>query len=97
VRVSWWRRRKREVALGEADDVPVADADPGVDPRLLALLRGLPPRQREVIVFRVLLDLDTEQTARELGMARGTVTAHLSRAVAALRAQLVTEPGEGGS
>ncbi|MGI5240918.1 sigma factor-like helix-turn-helix DNA-binding protein [Dactylosporangium sp. CA-139066] len=97
-RISWWRRRRREVALTEGDDVPVAGpGDPGVDPRLLSLLRGLPPRQREVIVFRVLLDLDTETTARALGMAKGTVTAHLSRAVATLRAHLVTEPGEGGA
>ncbi|WP_323373670.1 sigma-70 family RNA polymerase sigma factor [Plantactinospora alkalitolerans] len=99
LRVSWWRRRRREVELGNAYEVADATgSDPAVDPKLLAVLRQLPQRQREVVVFRVLLDLDTEATARALGMARGTVTAHLSRAVATLRGQLVTEQSrEGGS
>jgi RNA polymerase sigma-70 factor (sigma-E family) len=98
-RVSWWRRRRREVELDEAHEVASsADVDPGMDPSLLAVLRRLPQRQREVIVFRVFLDLDTEATARALGMARGTVTAHLSRAVSTLRGQLVTQAkGEGGA
>ncbi|MEU6141589.1 sigma-70 family RNA polymerase sigma factor [Streptomyces sp. NPDC047081] len=90
-RVSWWRRRRREVALGEAHDVvEPPGGDSGVDPSLLALLRRLPRRQREVIAFRVFLDLDTEATAKALGIAPGTVTAHLSRAVATLRGHLVT-------
>jgi DNA-directed RNA polymerase specialized sigma24 family protein len=42
-----------------------------------------------VIALRAFLDLDTETTAQVLGIAAGTVTAHLSRAVASLRAQLV--------
>ncbi|MFC6022045.1 sigma-70 family RNA polymerase sigma factor [Plantactinospora solaniradicis] len=97
IRVSWWRRRRREVELGNAYEVADATgSDPPVDPKLLAVLRQLPQRQREVIVFRVLLDLDTEATARALGMARGTVTAHLSRAVATLRGQLVTEQSQEG-
>ncbi|MCP2337443.1 RNA polymerase sigma factor [Actinomadura rupiterrae] len=92
-RVSWWRRRRREVALdGTADRaVPGGDASgEGLDPALLTALRALPPRQREVIALRVFLDLDTRTTAKALGMAPGTVTAHMSRAVAALRGQLVT-------
>jgi RNA polymerase sigma-70 factor (sigma-E family) len=97
LRVSWWRRRRREIALGEAYDIADATCrDPTMEPRLLAVLRQLPRRQREVIVFRVFLDLDTETTAQALGMARGTVTAHLSRAVATLRAQLVTEHSREG-
>jgi RNA polymerase sigma-70 factor (sigma-E family) len=98
-RVSWWRRRRREVELEDAYDAEdTAAGDPGLDPTLLAALRHLPQRQREVIVFRVFLDLDTEATARALGMARGTVTAHLSRAVTTLRGRLVTEQSlEGGS
>jgi RNA polymerase sigma factor (sigma-70 family) len=91
IRVSWWRRRRREVALNDAYDYADAGPPSGTDPGLLAVLRRLPQRQREVIAFRVFLDLDTEATAQALGMARGTVTAHLSRAVATLRGQLVTE------
>jgi len=92
VRVSWWRRRRREVGLDDAveiEDVPAGERE--LDPTLLAVLRQLPRRQREVIVFRVFLDLDTAATARVLGIAQGTVTAHLSRAVTTLRGHFVIE------
>ena len=39
-------------------------------------------------MLRVFLDLDIETTARELEIAPGTVRAHLSRAVTALRSEL---------
>jgi RNA polymerase sigma-70 factor (sigma-E family) len=91
-RVSWWRRRRREVALDLAPEpgtaAPVTGS--GLDPALLDALRRLPERQREVIAFRLFLDLDTRTTARVLGIAPGTVTAHLARAVATLREQLIT-------
>jgi RNA polymerase sigma-70 factor (ECF subfamily) len=61
----------------------------------MATLLRLPERQRQVIALRVFLALDTAQTARVLGIAPGTVTAHLARATAALRDQLtpgITEP-----
>ncbi|MEO6088360.1 MAG: sigma-70 family RNA polymerase sigma factor [Umezawaea sp.] len=86
LRVSWWRRRRREVALDgvhEVEDTTVGEHE--LDPTLLAALRRLPRRQREVVVLRVFLDLDTAMTAKALGLARGTVTAHLSRAVTTLR------------
>ncbi|MBD0740926.1 sigma-70 family RNA polymerase sigma factor [Streptomyces sp. CBMA152] len=90
-RVSWWRRRRREVALdGGVDVADTSAGDSGLDPVLLAALRQLPRRQREVIALRVFLDLDTQATAKVLGIAQGTVTAHLSRAVATLRGHLVT-------
>jgi len=64
---------------------------------LLTALRRLPARQREVIVLRVFLDLDIDTTARQLGIAPGTVRAHLSRAMTALRGELspamITEIG----
>lgn len=90
--VSWWRRRRREVSWesrGSSDTAPAApDAGMGVDDQILAAVRSLPARQREVIALRVFLDLDTETTARTLAIAPGTVTAHLSRAIAALRDRL---------
>ena len=56
-RVSWWRKRRKEVPLGitaylTAVAEPVVDVDPG----LLRVLRQLPRRQREVIAVRVFLD-----------------------------------------
>jgi RNA polymerase sigma factor (sigma-70 family) len=94
-RISWWRRRRREVALDGEHEVAVAAPDPGLDPALLAVLRDLPRRQREVIAFRVFLDLDTAATAKALDIAPGTVTAHLSRAIATLRHHLVANPEVG--
>jgi RNA polymerase sigma-70 factor (sigma-E family) len=82
--ISWWRRR-REVPLANYDAAAPADMSAGVDPALIAALRRLPARQREVLALRVLLDLDTETTAKVLGIAPGTVMVHLSRALAALR------------
>jgi RNA polymerase sigma factor (sigma-70 family) len=99
LRVSWWRRRRHEVELDDAHEAAATAAgDPGLDPALLKVLRRLPQRQREVIAFRVFLDLDTAATAKALGMAPGTVTAHLSRAIATLRGHLVVNHNqEGGS
>lgn len=89
-RVSWWRRRRREVTLTGHDRVQPADEGSGVDAALLAALRRLPPRQREVIMLRVWLDLDTETVAGTLGISARTVAVHLSRATATLRAQFVS-------
>ena len=87
--VSWWRRRRREVAWQpELDPARDGPEGPALDAQILAALKELPRRQREVIALRVFLDLDTETTARELGIAPGTVRAHLSRAAAALRVSL---------
>ncbi|WP_199516350.1 RNA polymerase sigma factor [Nucisporomicrobium flavum] len=92
VRVSRWRRQRREVAWDGTHEVEdVSAGDSGLDPALLTALRRLPRRQREVLACRVFLDLDTAGTATVLGIAPGTVTAHLSRAVASLRAHLVDE------
>jgi RNA polymerase sigma-70 factor (ECF subfamily) len=89
-RISWWRRQRREVPLAEHDSVVPMRFDVGVDPVLMHALRQLPRRQREVIALRVLLDFDTDATARVLGIASGTVTAHLARAIATLRGQFIT-------
>ncbi|WP_034264413.1 SigE family RNA polymerase sigma factor [Actinospica robiniae] len=84
--VSWWRRRRREVAwdagLDRADGAEPALA---LDPAIRTALRALPTRQRQVLALRIFLDLDTATTAEVLGIAPGTVTTHLSRATAALR------------
>ena len=85
---SWWRRRARELPLAGHDVAAPGGAGTGLDAAVLTALRRLPARQREVIVLRVFLDLDIETTARQLGIAPGTVRAHLSRAVTALRNEL---------
>lgn len=87
-RVSWWRRRAHELPLADHDLEAPGGPETGLDTAMLAALRRLPAGQREVVVLRVFLDLDTETTAGQLGIAPGTVRAHLSRAVTALRNEL---------
>jgi RNA polymerase sigma factor (sigma-70 family) len=92
--VSRWRRRRREVPVPDlalVADGPAAGgaADGCIDPRIMAALLRLPTRQRQVVALRLFLDLDTECTARALGIAPGTVQAHLGRAMAALRDDLI--------
>ena len=62
-----------------------AGQDLALDSSLVAALRRLPVRQREVIALRLLLDLDTSTTAEMLGISGSTVTTHLHRAIGALR------------
>jgi RNA polymerase sigma factor (sigma-70 family) len=79
-RVSWWRRRRLEFALADLDLALAEDfADP-IDTDILAAVRRLPLRQRQIIALRILADLDTETTSQQLGIAPGTVRVHLSRA-----------------
>ena len=92
--ISRWRRRRREVSVpdpGAAVDPPTVDraADGSVDPRIMAALMRLPARQRQVVALRLVLDLDTSRTAEVLGITPGTVMAHLGRAMAALRNDLI--------
>jgi RNA polymerase sigma-70 factor (sigma-E family) len=99
--VSSWRKRRREVPLRAgpdqagpdpaAFDPAVFDRAPGVDRTIMTALLALPARQREVVALRIFLDLDTAQTAEVLGIAPGTVKAHLARAIAALRDGLILE------
>ena len=87
-RVSWWRKRRREVPLAAHDTAAPNASGDNLDVTMIAALRKLPARQREVITLRVLLDLDTDTTAKALGIAPGTVMTHLSRAITALRGEL---------
>jgi RNA polymerase sigma factor (sigma-70 family) len=81
---SWWRRHRREVVMAE---VSATAAEPAAEPagELMAAVLALPLRQRQVVACRLFLDLDTAQTAQTIGIAPGTVTAHLNRAISALR------------
>jgi RNA polymerase sigma-70 factor (sigma-E family) len=51
---------------------------------LLRAIQALPPRQREALVLRYYLDFSEEETARSMGVRRGTVKSATSRALAAL-------------
>jgi RNA polymerase sigma-70 factor (sigma-E family) len=51
---------------------------------VLAALRRLPDRQREVLVLRFYLELSVAEIARSMGISQGTVKSTVSRALAAL-------------
>jgi RNA polymerase sigma factor (sigma-70 family) len=94
--VSRWRRYRREVSVpdpGMVAEPPMVSeaADSPVDSRIMAALIRLPARQRQVVALRLFLDLDTGRTAEVLGIAPSTVKAHLARAIAALRDDLIPD------
>ena len=82
----WRRRRFGEVSLDGAD-VSIPDATESIVLRqaLLAGLRGLPPRQRAVLVCRYFDDLSESQTAELMGISVGTVKSSASRGLERLR------------
>lgn len=92
--VSSWRKRRREVSL-EPGQIPneVSAVDEtsagGRESAVMDVLARLPQRQRQVVALRFFLDLDTPATATVLRIAPGTVTAHLARAMAVLRIELM--------
>jgi RNA polymerase sigma-70 factor (ECF subfamily) len=95
--ISRWRRSRREVSVPDpatVADLPVVGgaSDSPVDHRIMAALMRLPARQRQVVALRLFLDLDTVRTADVLGIAPGTVQAHLGRALAGLRGDLIPTP-----
>jgi len=58
---------------------------------VVAALRSLPERQREVVVLRFYGDLSEAQIAGAMGITRGAVKSHTSRAMSALRSVLERE------
>jgi RNA polymerase sigma-70 factor (sigma-E family) len=55
---------------------------------VIAALRQLPERQREAVVLRFYADMSEAQIADAMGISRGAVKSHTSRAMAALRSVL---------
>lgn len=55
---------------------------------VIAALRRLPERQREVLVLRYYADLSEADIADALGVSRGAVKSHASRGIAAVRTTL---------
>jgi RNA polymerase sigma factor (sigma-70 family) len=79
---------ERGVAPGHApsaEDVVLAGHGNGA---LRAAVDGLPLRYRDVVACRYLLELSEDETARLLGIARGTVKSRLSRALDRLERQI---------
>ena len=75
------------VEMGDFDDRLAAHDD------LVAALATLPVEQRVTVVLRFIFDLSEEDTARLLGVPKGTVKSRVARAVVALRQVLSDDQG----
>jgi RNA polymerase sigma-70 factor (sigma-E family) len=79
------RRHLRAVA--SPAQAPEA-ATTGDGARVLAALRSLPDRQREVLALRYYLDLSEAEIAATLGISAGSVKTHAHRGLATLAERL---------
>ena len=86
------RRRRREEAYSE--DLPQS-GEPvfgdGLSPALDAAVRSLSAAEREVVVLRVVLELDGDSAARVLGIRPSAVSTRLSRALQKLQERMVDD------
>lgn len=81
VRRRWLRSVDRPESVGAADGAALLDAE---TTEILAALRTLPERQREVLALRYYLDLSEAEIAATLGISTGSVKTHAHRGLATL-------------
>lgn len=83
------RRRAREErsAVPDAHDGGIGHIA-GLPPELRVAMEHLSDTERELIALRVLLDIDTAETARIMGMTPSAVSTALHRALGRLRGRL---------
>src|ERR1035438_6936466 len=96
-RLQFWRKTQTNaVELDDASDW-LPSGERSVEQHLLARERvaqvgkaveGLSERQRTVFLLRYVEELELSEIARATGLNEGTVKAHLSRALARVRAEL---------
>jgi RNA polymerase sigma factor (sigma-70 family) len=79
-------RRALERSLRPAPPMRASEAE--VDDDVMAALRDLPQRQREITALHYLLDLSVADIATSLEVSEGTVKTQLHRARATLRDRL---------
>jgi RNA polymerase sigma-70 factor (ECF subfamily) len=87
------RRHKRDDTY--ASDVATPIDEPvfgeGLSPALDAAVRSLSAGEREVVVLRVVLELDGDTTARVLGIRSTAVSTRLNRALQKLEERMVSD------
>jgi RNA polymerase sigma-70 factor (ECF subfamily) len=96
-RMQFWRHaRTNAVDMGEASEW-LPSGERSAEQQLLArervhqvskVVEGLSERQRTVFLLRYMEEAELSEIARATGLSEGTVKAHLSRAVAKVRAEL---------
>ncbi|WP_020579306.1 SigE family RNA polymerase sigma factor [Actinopolymorpha alba] len=89
--ISAWRRWRREKSVAAVPDRAYTDsslAETETRDQLWNELRGLPRRQRAVLVLRYYECLSDVEIARVLGISRGTVRSQAARGLAKLRSRI---------
>jgi RNA polymerase sigma factor (sigma-70 family) len=82
------RRRRREDRSAAEAPQPVEPWADGISPELEAALRALTAGEREVVVLRVVLELDAVAAARVLGISRTACSMRLARALQKLEERM---------
>jgi RNA polymerase sigma-70 factor (sigma-E family) len=92
LRIDTWRRRRREVLTADVPDEARTGPEGRVDDRdqLVRALAMLNAKQRRVVVMRHLVGLSEAEVAAALGISVGTVKSSSSRALATMRAALLS-------
>lgn len=80
------RTQGPDLPTPEEPDAAAVRHDEGA--HVLAALRGLPQRQREVLILRYFAEASEAEIADALGISRGTVKSHAHRGLGALRGVL---------
>jgi len=96
-RMQFWRKtQSNAVELDEASEW-LPSGERSVEQQLMAkervrqvskVVEGLSERQRTIFLLRYVEEAELSEIARATGLSEGTVKAHLSRAVARVRAEL---------
>jgi len=96
--IDWLRRRKREPALGLADEAanelperPAAESKEDRSVRVMDVIRGLKDEHREIMILRYVRGLTYSQIARETGSTTSAVGEKLSRIREIVRHKLRAE------
>ena len=88
------RRRREEAYAAEAGSTEEPVFGEGLSPALEAAVRSLSAAEREVVVLRVVMELDGETTASVLGIRPSAVSTRLSRALQKLEERMASNvPG----
>jgi RNA polymerase sigma-70 factor (ECF subfamily) len=82
------RRRREDRAVSEAVETVSESLGDGISPALDSALRSLSAGEREVVVLRIVLELDALSVARVLGISRSACSMRLARALQKLEERM---------
>jgi len=85
------RMRREDSYAAETPDQDEPVFGEGLSPELDRAVRSLSAAEREVVVLRVVLELDGETTAKVLGIRPTAVSTRLSRALQKLEERMVSD------